>query len=104
MTSDNLPRIWLRSFFGFLPEEDGYIGWSQEANRAHILSKASPGDLMMIYGAWSASTSSSDILRVLGFLQIETSPHATFLGSHRQRWTLRERQPPACVSFRLFFD
>ncbi|MBV1869239.1 MAG: hypothetical protein KUG69_15245 [Marinosulfonomonas sp.] len=29
---------------------------------------------MMIYGAGSASTSSSDILRVLGFLQIETTP------------------------------
>ena len=69
-----LPTIWLRSFFGFSPEEDGYIGWSKDANRKHVLSKASSGDLMMIYGAGSASTSSSDILRVLGFLQIETKP------------------------------
>jgi hypothetical protein len=70
----DVPAIWLRSFFGFSPEEDGYIGWSKEVNRQHILSKASTGDLMMIYGAGSASTSSSDILRVLGFLQIETTP------------------------------
>lgn len=69
-----LPTIWLRFFFGFSPEEDGYIGWSKDANRKHVLSKASSGDLMMIYGAGSASTSSSDILRVLGFLQIETKP------------------------------
>lgn len=68
------PTIWLRSFFGFTPEEDGYIGWSKEANRQHVMSKASSGDIMMIYGAGSASTSSSDILRVLGFLQIETTP------------------------------
>lgn len=71
---EKLPTIWLRSFFGFSPEEDGYVGWSQEANRKHVLSKASSGDLMMIYGAGSVSTSSSDILRVLGFLQIETKP------------------------------
>lgn len=74
MVTETLPTIWLRSFFGFSPEEDGYVGWSKEANRAHVLSKASSGDLMMIYGAGSASTSSSDILRVLGFLQIETTP------------------------------
>lgn len=73
-----LPTIWLRSFFGFFPEEDGYIGWSKDANRKHVLSKASSGDLMMIYGAGSASTSSSDILRVLGFLQIETKPIRDF--------------------------
>ena len=72
--AQNPPTIWLRSFFGFSPEEDGYIGWSKEANRQHVLSKASSDDLMMIYGAGSASTSSSDILRVLGFLQIETTP------------------------------
>ncbi len=69
-----LPTIWLRSFFGFSPEEDGYIGWTREANRTNMLSKASPDDLMMIYGAGSASTSSSDILRILGFLQIDTKP------------------------------
>lgn len=69
-----LPTIWLRSFFGFSPEEDGYIGWSKELNRQHVISKASSGDLMMIYGAGSGNTSSSDILRILGFLQIETTP------------------------------
>lgn len=70
----HVPVIWLRSFFGFSPAEDGYIGWTQEANRQHVMSKAATGDLMMIYGAGSASTSSSDILRVLGFLQIEITP------------------------------
>ncbi|WP_199559132.1 hypothetical protein [Nioella nitratireducens] len=73
-TSDTFPRIWLRSFFGFNPEEDGYIGWSKEANRKHVIDKIAPGDLMMIYGAGSSSTASSEILRVLGFLQIDPKP------------------------------
>ena len=68
------PSIWLRSFFGFSPEEDGYIGWTKEANRKHVIDKVAPGDLMMIYGAGSGSTSSPDILKVLGFLQIDPTP------------------------------
>ncbi|WP_298922648.1 hypothetical protein [uncultured Roseobacter sp.] len=44
-----LRTIWLRSFFGFSPEEDGYIGWSKDANRKHVLSKASSSDLMTIF-------------------------------------------------------
>lgn len=72
--SDAVPNIWLRSFFGFSPEEDGYIGWTKEANRKHVIDKIAPGDLMMIYGAGSGSTASSDILRVLGFLQVDPTP------------------------------
>lgn len=72
--SGGLPNIWLRSFFGFSPEEDGYIGWTTEANRKHVIDKIAAGDLMMIYGAGSGSTASSDILRVLGFLQIDLKP------------------------------
>ena len=75
MSSDQqFPNIWLRSFFGFSPEEDGYIGWSKEANRQHVMDKIAPGDLMMIYGAGSGSTNPGDKLRILGFLQIEPTP------------------------------
>ncbi len=72
--SDTFPNIWLRSFFGFGPEEDGYIGWTKEANRKHVIDKIGPGDLMMIYGAGSGNTASSDILRILGFLQVDPTP------------------------------
>lgn len=75
MTGDqHFPNIWLRSFFGFSPEEDGYIGWSKETNRRHVMDKIAPGDLIMIYGAGSGSTNPSDKLRILGFLQIEPTP------------------------------
>jgi T5orf172 domain len=66
------PRhIWLRSFYGFGPEEDGYIGWTEEGPRDRMLGLIDDGDLFMIYGASSAETDKSHRNRVLGFLQVE---------------------------------
>ncbi|MDB5579426.1 MAG: hypothetical protein JWR80_4602 [Bradyrhizobium sp.] len=64
-------RIWLRSFYGFGPEEDGYIGWTEEGPRDRMLGQIENGDLFMIYGASSAETDKSHRNRVLGFLQVE---------------------------------
>jgi hypothetical protein len=62
------PRhIWLRSFYGFGPEEDGYIGWTEESPRDRMLGLIDDGDLFMIYGASSAETDKSHRNRVLGF-------------------------------------
>ncbi|MEH2626070.1 hypothetical protein V1292_004125 [Bradyrhizobium sp. AZCC 1719] len=30
-------RIWLRSFYEFSPEEDGYIGWTEEGPHDRML-------------------------------------------------------------------
>ncbi|MBY2983653.1 GIY-YIG nuclease family protein [Rhizobium leguminosarum] len=66
------PRsIRLRSFYGFSPEEDGYLGWSEEGARDRMLELIEDGDLFLIYGASSAQTSKNERHRVLGFLQIE---------------------------------
>lgn len=66
------PRsIRLRSFYGFNPEEDGYLGWSDEAARDRMLELIEDGDLFLIYGAASAETSKGERHRVLGFLQVE---------------------------------
>ncbi|KQV35771.1 hypothetical protein ASE37_11270 [Rhizobium sp. Root268] len=66
------PRsIRLRSFYGFSPEEDGYLGWTDEASRDRMLGLVKDGDLFMIYGAASAETSKNERHRVLGFLQVE---------------------------------
>jgi hypothetical protein len=66
------PRnIWLRSFYGFGPEDDGYIGWTELGPRDRMLGKVEDGDLFMIYGATSAETSVAQRNRILGFLQIE---------------------------------
>ena len=64
-------RIWLRSFYGFGPEDDGYIGWSEDGPRDRMLGLVEDGDLFMIYGAVSAETEKSHRNRVVGFLQVE---------------------------------
>lgn len=66
-----VPKIWLRSFYGFSPEEDGYIGWTEEGSRDRMLDRISAGDLFMIYGAGTSETEKSQRLRVLGFLQVD---------------------------------
>ncbi|WP_312367757.1 GIY-YIG nuclease family protein [Ensifer sp.] len=66
------PRsIRLRSFYGFSPEEDGYLGWSKEAARDRMLELIEDGDLFLIYGAASSETAKNQQLRILGFLQVE---------------------------------
>jgi len=66
-----LRRIFLRAFYGFGPEDDGYIGWTEEGPRDRMLGLVEDGDLFMIYGAVSAETHKSHRNRVLGFLQVE---------------------------------
>jgi hypothetical protein len=64
-------RIWLRSFYEFGPEEEGYIGWTLESARDRILGLVENCDLFMIYGTTSAETAAPLRNRVLGFLQVE---------------------------------
>ena len=52
-------QIRIRSFYGFGPEEDGYVGWTQESSRDAYLRKLNDGDLVMIYGASTAETEKS---------------------------------------------
>jgi hypothetical protein len=72
MSGMEKPRsIRLRSFYGFSPEEDGYLGWTEEGPRDRMLELIEDGDLFLIYGAASAETRKDDRHRVLGFLQVE---------------------------------
>lgn len=65
--------IWLRSFYGFGPEEDGYIGWTEEAKRERMRGMIKDGDLFMIYGASAKETKKVIRSCVLGFLQVDTT-------------------------------
>lgn len=67
-------RIRIRSFYGFSPEHDGYVGWSQEQARDAYLRKLNDGDLLMIYGASTAETEKALRSYVLGFVEIEKTP------------------------------
>ncbi|WP_420024082.1 GIY-YIG nuclease family protein (plasmid) [Cereibacter azotoformans] len=66
--------LWIRAFYGFSPEEDGYAGWTQEAGRDHILKHIKDGDLILIYGAGSKETDKALRSYVLGFLQVDAAP------------------------------
>ncbi|SOC04676.1 T5orf172 domain-containing protein [Rhodobacter sp. JA431] len=67
----NAKRIRIRSFYGFHPEEDGYVGWSKKTDRDAYLRKLNDGDLIMIYGASTSETKKAERSYVLGFLEIE---------------------------------
>ncbi|WIV49972.1 GIY-YIG nuclease family protein [Marivivens sp. LCG002] len=67
-------RIRIRSLYGFGPEDEGYVGWTQEKARDTYLQKLNTGDLIMIYGASSAETEKSQRSYVLGFVEIEARP------------------------------
>ncbi|WP_341485871.1 GIY-YIG nuclease family protein [Thioclava sp. GXIMD4215] len=67
-------RIRIRSFYGFSPEDDGYVGWSQEQARDAYLRKLNDGDLLMIYGASTAETEKALRSYVSGFVEIEKTP------------------------------
>ena len=66
-------QIWTRSFYGFSPEEDGYVGWSKASARDRYAARLNDGDLILIYGAASAETSKSERSYVLGFVQVDTN-------------------------------
>ncbi|WP_321503452.1 GIY-YIG nuclease family protein [Breoghania sp.] len=91
--SNGLPegkRIRIRSFYGFSPEEDGYVGWTQEQARDAYLRKLNNGDLLMIYGASTSDTEKALRSYVLGFVEIETTPirdvdKSSALGMQRKR-------------------
>ncbi|NUH64891.1 hypothetical protein HTT03_06205 [Sulfitobacter sp. S0837] len=67
-------RIRIRSFYGFGPEDDGYVGWTQENARDAYLRKLNDGDLIMTYGASTAETENSLRSYVLGFLEVDATP------------------------------
>lgn len=66
--------MWMRSFYGFSPEEDGYAGWTKESGRSRILRHFKDGDLLMIYGAGTKETEKALRSYVLGFLQVDATP------------------------------
>lgn len=66
--------MWMRAFYGFGPEHDGYVGWTKPAGRDRILREIGDGDLILIYGSGSAETEKTLRSYVLGFVQVDARP------------------------------
>lgn len=74
MADEAIPKgknVWLRAFYGFNPEEAGYIGFTHEADRETMFGKMQDGDLVLIYGAVGELTDDDMKRQALGFLEIE---------------------------------
>lgn len=65
-------RIWIKAFWGFDPEGEGFIGFSRERDRENLLRQYKTGDLILIYGTAGKQTEVIDRRQALGFLEIGT--------------------------------
>jgi hypothetical protein len=74
MPDDQIPRVWLKAFWGFDPANEGYLGFTKPGDRRRFLEEANDKDLVLIYGADAAETASEDRRQALGFLEIERIP------------------------------
>ena len=64
-------RIWLKAFWGFNPEQAGYLGFTREGVRNKLIESYQPGDLILIYGADSPETERRLRGQALGLLEID---------------------------------
>lgn len=71
---EQLPRFWLTAFWGFSPEHEGYYGFTLEGGRKRFLGEYQDGDLVIVYGADVANTTSIDRKQLLGILEVEPTP------------------------------
>jgi hypothetical protein len=67
-------RVWLRAFWGFGPEDGGYLGFTNEGNRDRFIREYRDGDLVLIYGADQDQTKPDQRRQLLGFLEVEPVP------------------------------
>lgn len=62
------PEVWLRSFYGFAPENWGFLGFTQSKLRDRFIRESRNGALVVIYGA-TGSDDPADQGVVLGVQQ-----------------------------------
>lgn len=74
MATSLTPRVWITSFWGFDPENDGYYGFTYEGNRDWFINQWQEGDLILIYGADTAITAPEKRHQALGFVEIGSRP------------------------------
>lgn len=84
-------NVWLTSFYGFRPEEWGFLGFSDEGRRKSFIDNSKPGALVVIYGSGKASK--EHLGQVIGVQQCSHQ-----IGHSRQfmspyEWNVKESDP-----------
>lgn len=85
------PNVWLKSLYGFRPEEWGFLGFPAERNRKSFLNRSKPGVLVVIYGA--VKVPKDQLGKIIG---IQQCSHR--IGQAEQfmlplEWARKERDP-----------
>lgn len=67
-------RVWIKAFWGFDPENEGFLGFTREGDRNRLFEGFAPGDLILIYGTKGRQTAKVDRGQTLGFLEVAPEP------------------------------
>lgn len=63
-------RIWLKAFWSFWPEDEGFLGFTRPGDRDRLIAQYQAGDLVLIYATANSDAAPLDRGRALGFLEI----------------------------------
>lgn len=66
--------VWLTGFWGFAPEEEGILGFTDPRDRDRLFDLIDERQLVCIYGAASPETDSNLVHHLLGVLEVERTP------------------------------
>jgi hypothetical protein len=71
---DSNSPVWLTGFWGFSPEEEGILGFTDIRDRNRLFGLIDERELVCIYGAASPETDSKIVHHLLGVLEVERTP------------------------------
>ena len=74
MVLDASSSVWLTGFWGFDPENEGILGFTDPRDRDRLFSMVGDRQLVCIYGAASPETDSKQVHHLLGVLEVECTP------------------------------
>ena len=74
MTLDTAASVWLTGFWGFTPEEEGILGFTDPRDRDRLFDRITPRQLVCIYGAASPEADPARVHHLLGVLEVECTP------------------------------
>jgi hypothetical protein len=71
---DSSLSVWLTGFWGFSPEDDGVMGFTDVKDRDRFFSIIGERQLVCVYGAASPETDNRLVHHLLGILEVERTP------------------------------
>lgn len=63
--------VWLTAFYGFSPEDDGFLGFTDVNDRDRLFEQMGDRQLVCIYGASNPETDPKQVSQLLGILDVE---------------------------------